>query len=93
MEIKLNANLDSVVRLTNAQPKASRPVDRTSALSEFENSHALEARLQELPDLRPDKTDQAKRLVGDPTYPPRETIQRLAALLAIDSGKADQPES
>jgi hypothetical protein len=84
MEIKLNTNIDSVARLSQSQPKASRPVDHQPALSEFTNSHALEARLEELPDLRSDKVQHAKRLVGDPTYPPRETMQRLAALLAIE---------
>lgn len=93
MEIKLNSNYDSVVRLTNSQPKASRPVESTSALSEFEESNALEARMRALPEAREDKVDRARKLVGDPAYPPRETIQRLAALLAIDSTKiSDQAE-
>jgi hypothetical protein len=91
MEIKLNSNYDSVVRLTNSQPKASRPVEPTSALSEFEESNALEARIKALPDTRADNVDRAKKLVGDPAYPPRETIQRLAALLAIESGKNSDP--
>jgi hypothetical protein len=84
MEIKLNSNIDSVARLSQTQSKASRPVSQPAALSEFENSKALEARLQELPDVRVEKLQRAQRLVGDPTYPPRETIQRLAALLAIE---------
>ncbi len=88
MEIKLNSNIDSVARLNPVQPKASRPVESQSALSEFANSRALEARLQELPDVRPDKLQQAQRLVGDPEYPPRETMQRLAALLAIDDNES-----
>jgi hypothetical protein len=56
-------------------------------LSVFENSRALEARLEEIPDVRTDKLDHGRRLVGDPTYPPRETIQRIATLLAMELTK------
>ena len=83
MEIKLNSNLDSVARLNTTQSKASRPVNLEFARSEFESSNALEARLEELPDVRTEKVQHAQRLIGDPTFPPRETIQRLSALLAI----------
>ena len=85
MEIKLNRNIDSVARVVNTQPKASRPIDSDSALSAFENSRALEARLEQLPDVRPEKLEMGRRLVGDPAYPPRETIQRIAALLAMEA--------
>ena len=84
MEIKLNRNIDSVARVVNTQPKASRPIDSDSALSAFENSRALEARLEQLPDIRADKLETGRRAVGDPTYPPRETIQRIATLLAME---------
>lgn len=93
MEIKLNSNIDSVARLNTVQSRAYRPVASQPALSEFENSQALEARLSELPEVRAEKLQDAKRLVGDPAYPPRETIQRLATLLAIDSSGDDQSEN
>jgi hypothetical protein len=83
MEIKLNSSLDSVARVSSTQPKASRPIDSDSALSAFENSRALEARLEQLPIVRSDKLDTGRRLAGDPAYPPRETIQRIATLLAM----------
>lgn len=87
MEIKINRNIDSVARVLNTQPKASRPIDSDSALSAFENSRALEARLEQLPDVRSEKLETGRRLVGDPAYPPRETIQRIAALLAMEVQK------
>lgn len=92
MEIKLNSNVDSVARLANSQSKVSRPVAPQSATSEFENSQALESRLKELPDVRSEKLEQGKRLAGDPEYPPRETIRRLATLLAIENA-ASAPTS
>jgi hypothetical protein len=86
MEIKLHTNIDSVARVvTNTQPKASRPIDSDSDVSVFENSRALEARLAEFPEIRTAKVEHGKRLVGDPQYPPRETIRQIAALLAMNS--------
>ena len=87
MEIKINRNIDSVARVANTPPKASRPIDADSALSVFENSRALEARLEEIPAVRHDKLENGRRLVGDPAYPARETIQRIAALLAMELAK------
>jgi hypothetical protein len=84
MEIKLNVSVDSVARVSSTRPKASRPIDSDTALSAFENSRALEARLEQLPDVRPGKLETGRRAVGDPAYPPRETIQRIATLLAMD---------
>ena len=89
MEIKLNSNIDSVARLNGVQPKASRPLEQQAALSEFESSQALEARLTDLPEVRNEKVQQARRLIGDPEFPPRETIQRLATLFAIE-GSVEQ---
>ena len=91
MEIKLRTNIDSVARVENTQPKASRPIDADGEMSVFENSRALEARLKEFPDIRADKVAHGKRLVGDPEYPPRETMRQLAALLALE--ESDQSNS
>ncbi|HEV8541080.1 MAG TPA: hypothetical protein VGR78_01700 [Verrucomicrobiae bacterium] len=59
-------------------------------MSAFENSRALETQLTQLPDVRPEKVDDAKRLIGDPAYPPRVTIQRIATLLAIKNEDSTQ---
>ena len=71
MEIKLYTTVDSVARVSNnTSTKASRPIDSDSDVSVFETSRALEARLKDLPDVRVDKVEDGKRLIGDPTYPP-----------------------
>jgi hypothetical protein len=90
MEIKLNRNIDSVTRVASTSAKASRPIGANSPLSVFENSRALEARLGEIPDVRPEVVQTGRRLVGDPAYPPRETIQRIATLLAMEMAKEAQ---
>jgi hypothetical protein len=83
MEIKLNTNLDSVARVTPTRSNASRAIERKSDMPVFENSNALEAQLANLPDVRLDKLDRALNLIGQPSYPPQETINGLANLLAI----------
>jgi len=90
MEIKLYTNVDSVARVSNnTSTKASRLIDSDSDASVFENSRALEARLKDLPDVRPNKVEQARHLIGDPTYPPRETIRQISALLALKNPDRD----
>ena len=54
-------------------------------MDEFANAHALEARLAATPDVRPEVVERAKQLIGDPTYPPSEAIQRIATLLAMET--------
>ena len=56
-------------------------------MSVFENSRALEARLEAIPDVRREVVEYGRRLVGDPAYPPRETIQLIATLLAMELAK------
>jgi ribosomal 50S subunit-recycling heat shock protein len=90
MEIKLHTNIDSVARVNGTQSKASRPIDADSDLSVFDHSRALEARLKDLPDVRPEKVAHAKKLIDGPEYPPRETIQKIAALLAMKETKTGQ---
>ena len=87
MEIKINRNIDSVTRVFSTGAKASRPIDADAALSVFENSRALETRLGEIPNVRMDVVENGRRLAGDPAYPPRETLQRIAALLAMEIQK------
>jgi len=82
MEIKLNTSLDSVARVNTARSNAPRGIANASSTDAFEDSKALESQLQELPDVRLDKLERALNLIGSPAYPPRETINGLANLLA-----------
>jgi hypothetical protein len=90
MEIKLNTNIDFVARVSHSRPKGTGAIDSGSTTQPFEDSHSLESRLSSVPDVRPEKVDDARRMAGDPAYPPRETIKRLAALLAMDQGDNSQ---
>jgi hypothetical protein len=83
MEIKLNTNFDSVPRVQITQSNASRAIERKSDTPAFENSKALESKLATLPDVRLDQLERALNLIGQPSYPPQETINGLATLLAV----------
>lgn len=64
---------------TAARPSASAPADETS----FTVSAALQDKLKNLSDVRPDKVAYAKNLVSDSEYPPNDVLDRIAVLLAI----------
>lgn len=49
----------------------------------FERAAALEKTLKEIPLVRAEKVQHARSLVADVKYPPEETLDRLANLLAL----------
>ena len=82
MEIQPNLNATRV-----GPTQAARPAVRSARTAEdkasFSAATALDQALQNTPAQRVDVVEKAKRLVGDPTYPPRETLQKIATLLAM----------
>jgi hypothetical protein len=50
----------------------------------FESSANLSSALSSAPDSRADVIARAEKLVADPSYPPPETIRRIANLLAAN---------
>ena len=65
---------------TAARPNATAPADETS----FPGSAALQAKLKNISDVRPEKVAYAKGLVADSQYPPDDVLDRIAVLLAIN---------
>lgn len=82
MEIKLNTSIDSVPRV--ASPPRTARAAQTPQLDGFASSHALETRLAETPDARPEVVEKARVLISDPAYPPNEAIRKIATLLAME---------
>ena len=70
-------------------PGASQSVTRRtpevadSEAASFEQTRALEQKLSQVPDSRPDQVDRARALVADVQYPPQEMMNRIASLLAL----------
>ncbi len=83
MEINPNSNTGSVNRVAHPAPQA-RPVRGTGDQAVFNRSEALDRSFAEMPEVRPEKVARARELIGQVTYPPRETIAKISDLLALD---------
>ena len=85
MEIEFNPGRVPKVEpsQTAARPNATAPADATS----FADSAALQDKLKNISDVRPDKVAYAKGLVSDSKYPPDDVLDRIAVLLAINVKK------
>ncbi|MCC6233728.1 MAG: hypothetical protein IT580_13845 [Verrucomicrobiales bacterium] len=83
MEVHANNNTNGVdpVRFSRTAPR--RPAEPTQDQTSFEGVNAVNRALEATPASRSEAVDRATGLIGDLTYPPRETIQRLSHLLAL----------
>lgn len=81
MEIKLESHVTPIDRgsANRAPQRARTPADSTR----FHQAEQLSQALRAAPDARPEAVERAEHLIGDVNYPPRETIQRLATLMAM----------
>lgn len=84
MEIKFNSELKKVAAASQPSPARSRADVSPEAAPVFEETRALEAALGETPDVRPEMVARGQALVGSVDYPPVETMQKLARLLALN---------
>ena len=81
MEINFNLNAGAVGRTPPNTPVRAAASATESA--SFSGADALDGALQRAPDVRADVVAQARQYIGDVNYPPRETIRKIAHLLAI----------
>jgi hypothetical protein len=83
MEINFHLkNLDTVKGGPVVRPASTEASTATDDVA-LENSRALTAALHQTPASRADKVRHALELVGQPAYPPPETIRKISHLLAI----------
>jgi hypothetical protein len=84
MEIQPNQKTSglSPAAMNRAATRRSQTTTTTDYVS-FTESAAVNRALENTPEKRVDVIERARALVGDPTYPPRETIRRLSELLAM----------
>ena len=82
MEIEFNPSRVPKVEpsQTAARPNATAPAGDAS----FSVSAALQDKLKNISDIRPDKVAYAQQLVSDSNYPPNYVLDRIAVLLAIN---------
>jgi hypothetical protein len=82
MEIQPNQRTSSLNPAAVAKARVRRPEPASDQVS-LAGSAAVNRALENTPDKRVELVQRARNLVGDPTYPPRETIHRLSELLAL----------
>ncbi len=83
MEINPNLNSGAVNRISE-QSSPARPIRATGDQAVFNRSEALNRSFAETPEVRQDKVARARELIGQVTYPPRETIAKISDLLAMN---------
>jgi hypothetical protein len=88
MHIEPNRNLEPSARPETPRAPARRPRMEPSEPA-FQHSAALDRSLNRAPDVRAEKVQRARELVGDVSYPPPQTMRRIAQLLAINA--AEEP--
>ena len=84
MEIKMNAQVVSLPPVAMSGSKLRSASGAVSDEMAFDQSQALDQRLQEQPAVRAEVVAKAKELVSDVHYPPQETIRKIASLLAMN---------
>ncbi len=78
MEVNFNKDLDPIdARLATRKPRAVSPETQTT---DFRQAEALNQSLQATADTRPNAVERGRQLLNDTSYPPIETIRRIAAL-------------
>jgi hypothetical protein len=88
MEIKLSTESVNVARAGDCPPKQTRPATAEGAAS-FQQSAALEQRLNQLPDVRAEEVERGQKLVSLTQYPPIEMMDKIARLLAVSFDNAE----
>jgi hypothetical protein len=81
MEVNIN-NVDAAQRVIVSQARSRRAPLETDTTS-FYRVAELDRSLQATPVVRPEAVERAKALISDVKYPPADTIQGIAALLAL----------
>jgi hypothetical protein len=83
MEVNLNINTGPARPVGSRPPTPpARPAASVEAVS-FQNSAALDRAVRETTAVRPEAVARAQPLVANVQYPPAETIQAIASLLAM----------
>ncbi len=82
MNIELNLNGVSRVAQPQLAPRA-RQAEPVGDNADFRSTESLTQALSQLPEASPEAVKRAREVIGSVQYPPDETLDRLATLLAM----------
>jgi hypothetical protein len=83
MEIELNTNRAPSVPPTPPPPRVRPAAAAEDEEAKFSGAAALADALARLPDTRSEMVHKSREVVGSVKYPPDETLNRIARLLAM----------
>ena len=83
MQINPNSNIGPIPSSRPSSPQPREVQAPTDGVA-FGDTESLNLALSEVPESRNDKVESAKKLIADATYPPPETIRKIADLLAAN---------
>ena len=87
MEVKFNTEFSSIPRTSGAGPRKTAAAAAATESVALNQSSALNSTLAQLPAVRPEVLERAKTLVSSEHYPPLETVDKIARLLALSLDK------
>jgi len=95
MTDKQSMEVNPNIRVAAASELATPPLAKAAAPAQadqtaFAGSNSLNQALQQLPDARPEKVDQATDAANSPEYPPEATIDAIARLLGAEISKGQE---
>jgi len=91
MRVNPNSGLSSVTKSSTKSTGQSPSLGQDKLT--LDSANALNAALQQTPDVRPDKLAQAQNLINDPKFPPDEIIRAISRLLASHINVQDTPDT
>jgi hypothetical protein len=89
MDVKLNAKIGPVGRNSTVQSRAQKPPPKTDSVR-LDQSARLDRSLAATPEIRSEAVQRARELIADTTYPSKETLGKVAMLLAANIGASQK---
>lgn len=93
MQVHLNNNANPVAPSGPPKPASRVASNSQTEETQFEASRALNGSLDQLPEIRPEVVERAKRLLQDSNYPPAEAIRKISSLLAMNLSESLKVDS
>ena len=90
MEVNLNVKSAGPAVANVAPQTRVKTLSGNSDAPQFSAAAALNESFGETPDIRPEAVDKARRLISQSSYPPAETVKKIAVLLAFNISREDQ---
>jgi hypothetical protein len=87
VNVRFNTNIGSITGEVPDRAKSQKAPSGQDDVWLDQSAH-LDRSFATTPEMRPEVVQRGRQMIGDVTYPPDETIRKLAALLAMNMAGA-----